>query len=165
MGDVHIRDACATDAAAIAAVYNTYITETAVTFDTEPVGVEERREWLARHDHDHPVVIAEVEGKVVGWGALSRWAHRPAWHRTAEVSIYVAREHHGEGVGHALMEALIVRGRDAGHHVLIGQIVAGNTASLAMAEHAGFERAGVLREVGDKLGSYHDLVLMQRILS
>lgn len=162
--EIRIRDARTEDAAAIADVYNPYVTETAVTFDTKPVTADDRREWLARHDHPHPVLVAEVGGKVVGWGSLSRWACRAAWHRTVEVSTYVAPGHRGEGVGRALMEALLSRAREVGHHVLIGQIVASNTASLLMAERAGFERAGVLREVGDKFGRYHDLVLMQMIL-
>jgi L-amino acid N-acyltransferase len=64
----------------------------------------------------------------------------------------------------ALMETLLDRAETAGHHVVIGQVVADNQPSIAMAERAGFEQVGVLREVGHKFGRYHDLVLMQKIL-
>jgi len=162
---VHIRDATGVDAQSIADIYNPYITETAATFHTHPVDAEERLEWLAGHSLRHPVLVAEVGGQVVGWGSLTPWATRPAWHRTVEVSIYVARDHRREGVGAALMEALLERAREAGHHVLIGQVVADNKPSIAMAERAGFKQVGILREVGDKFGRYHDLVLLQKILT
>jgi phosphinothricin acetyltransferase len=161
---VTVRDAAPGDADAIAGIYNPYITETAATFHTEAVDAADRLAWLASHDLRHPVLVAEADGQVVGWGSLTQWATRPAWHRTVEVSIYVDRHHHREGVGTALMETLLERARDAGHHVVIGQVVADNEPSIAMAERVGFEKVGVLREVGDKFGRYHDLVLMQKIL-
>ena len=159
-----VRDAAPGDAQAIADIYNPYITETAATFHTEAVDAAERLQWLASHDVRHPVLVAEADGQVVGWGSLTLWATRPAWHRTVEVSIYVAPGHRREGVGMALMETLLDRAQEAGHHVVIGQVVADNQPSIAMAERAGFEHVGVLREAGDKFGRYHDLVLIQKIL-
>lgn len=161
---ISVRDAGAADAGAIAAIYNPYVLETAATFDTDPVDASNRLAWLEQHDAEHPVLVAEAGGEVVGWGSLTRWATRPAWHRTAEISIYVAPGHRREGVGMALMQALIDRACAVGHHVVIGQIVADNAPSIAMAERFGFVRSGVLREVGDKFGRYHDLVLMQKVL-
>ncbi len=162
---VLVRDATPADAAVIADIYNPYVTESTATFDTHPVDTADRIEWLAARDARHPVVVAESDGKVVGWGSLSPWGTRPAWHRTAEVSTYVAPDHRGGGVGLALMEALLQRAREVGHHVVIAQIVGGNDSSLALAERTGFEHVGVLREVGDKFGRFHDLVLVQQILS
>jgi L-amino acid N-acyltransferase len=161
---VTVRDAAPGDAQSIADIYNPYITETAATFHTHPVDAAERLQWLASHDVRHPVLVAESGGQVIGWGSLTQWAARPAWHRTVEVSIYVARDHRREGVGMTLMEKLLERARESGHHVVIGQVVADNQPSIAMAERAGFEQVGVLREVGHKFGRYHDLVLMQKIL-
>ncbi|MBE0417809.1 MAG: N-acetyltransferase family protein [Coriobacteriia bacterium] len=159
-----VRDATPADAAAIADIYNPYVTGSSATFDTRPVDAEERLEWLAGHDVRHPVLVAESDGMMIGWGSLTRWASRPAWHRTVEVSIYVDPSRRREGVGTALMEALLDRACEAGHHTVIGQIVADNESSIAVAERTGFERVGVLREVGDKFGRYLDLVLVQRIL-
>lgn len=161
---VTVRDAAPGDAQAIADIYNPYVTGSATTFHTEPVDAAERLEWLLRHDARHPVLVAEMDGQVVGWGSLTQWASRPAWCRTVEVSTYVALEHRGEGVGRALMEALLACASGAGHHVVMAQIVAGNAPSIAMAERAGFEQVGVMREVGYKFGRYHDLVVLQKIL-
>ncbi len=163
--EVRIRDAAANDAAAIADIYNPYIVDSSVTFETEPIDAEERKAWLAEHDERHPVLVAVGdEGEVLGWGALSPWASRCAWHRTVEVSVYVHQGCVGRGVGMSLMEALLKRAEQAGHHVVISQIVAGNDPSIRLAEEAGFEHVGVLREVGEKFGQWHDIVLMQKIL-
>ena len=159
-----VRDATSLDAATIADIYNFYVTESSSTFDTKPVDASERARWLEGHDASHPVLVAESDGAVVAWGSLTRWATRPAWHRTVEVSIYVDPANVGQGAGTALMTALLDRASKAGHHTVIGQIVAGNEPSIAVAERAGFERVGYLREVGDKFGHYLDLVLVQRIL-
>jgi len=161
---VSIRDAGAADAPQIARIYNHYVTTSCVTFDTEPKSAEDRADWIASHGPSHPVVVAEVDGQVVGFGALSPWASRPAWHRTVEVSSYVDRDQRGRGVGRALMDALVDRARRAGHHAVIGQIVADNTPSLELSRRMGFVEVGRLREVGWKADRWHDVVMVERIL-
>ncbi|MFU8890958.1 MAG: GNAT family N-acetyltransferase [Anaerosomatales bacterium] len=163
MGAV-VRDAVPADAQAIADIYNPYVTGSVATFHTEPVDEAERLQWLVGHDALHPVLVAVCDEEVVGWGSLTQWASRPAWRRTVEVSTYVSLDHRGEGIGRLLMDALIERASAAGHHVVMAQVVAGNEASLAMGERTGFERVGLLKEVGHKFGAYHDIVLLQRIL-
>jgi phosphinothricin acetyltransferase len=73
-----IRLAQASDAAAIAEIYNEAILTTTATFDTEPKTVEEREQWLQSHDERHPVLVAEVDGRVLGWASLTIWSDRPA---------------------------------------------------------------------------------------
>lgn len=163
--NVCVRDAVPADAAAVTEIYNHYVTGSVVTFDTEPISLERHEEWLASAGERHPVLVAEQDGTVVGYGSLTKWATRPAWHRTVELSVYVRDDTRGEGIGPILMEALLERAAAVGHHVVMAQIVADNEPSLAMAERFGFERVGVLREVGEKFGRYLDLVLLQRILA
>jgi phosphinothricin acetyltransferase len=161
---VSVRDATLADAPALAQIYNHYITESNVTFDVEPKTAEERSAWIAAHGPEHPVLVAEIEGSVVGFGALSPWAQRPAWHHTVELSSYVDQEWRRHGVGRALMDALLERAVATGHHALIGQIVADNQASITLSASMGFVEVGRLREVGDKFGRWHDVVLVERIL-
>ncbi len=159
-----VRRASDGDAEAIAEIYNHYILGSTATFHTEPVTAEERRSWMATHDQRHPVLVAEIAGRVVAWGSLTRWSERPAYAPTVEVSTYVQPEFRGRGLGRLLMEVLVEEARLAGHHVLIGQIVAENEASISLARRMGFEQVGVLREVGYKFDRRLDVVFMERIL-
>ena len=78
--------------------------------------------------------------------------------------MYVDHELRGQGIGPSITEALVAEAREAGHHAVIGQIVAENAGSLATSERLGFERVGVLREVGRKFDRWLDVVLMERPL-
>jgi len=164
MGSVSIRDAVAQDAAAIARIYNHYVVNSTVTFDTEPKTVEDRVAWLATHGERYPVVVAELENEVVGWGSLSAWHPRPAYDASVEVSSYIDPEFLGRGIGSRLMEHLILRAERIGHHALISQIVAGNAASIALGERFGYREVGRLPEVGRKFDTWLDVIIMIRLL-
>lgn len=159
-----IRQAVGGDARAIADIYNHYIRSSTATFDTVEKTAAERREWLSQRGASHPVLVAEDAGRVIGWGALSPWSARPAWGRTCEVAVYLAPDARGAGLGQRMLDALIERASEAGHHALISQIVGENVASLAMTERAGFERVGVLREVGWKFDRWLDVIIMELVL-
>lgn len=164
MSEIEIRTAIPSDATVIAAIYNHYVLNSTATFDTEPGSVDDRLLWLEEHGDEYPVLVAESADGVLGWGSLSRWATRPAWSRTAEVGVYVAHDATGSGVGPALLTALVQAGRRAGLHALIAQIEAGNEPSIKMAQRAGFERVGTLKEVGYKFQSWLDVVLVEKII-
>ncbi len=164
MNDLAIRPAERTDAAALGAIYNHYIRTSPATFDTAEKTVAEREAWLGQHGDAHPVLVAESNGAVVGWGALSPWSGRPGWRHTAEVAVYLDPSVTGQGVGPVLLESLVDVARRAGHHVLLSQIVAQNEASLKITERAGFERVGFMREVGWKFDRWIDLVVMELVL-
>src|SRR5581483_11872965 len=104
---VTIRRADLSDAAAIAEIYNEAILTTTATFDTESKSVEERTQWLLAHDSRHPVLVAVVDSRVVGWASLSRWSDRQAYEDTAETSFYVHSARRGRGVGRQLKDAIV----------------------------------------------------------
>jgi len=83
---VMLRRAVSADAPAIADIYNEAILTTTATFDTEPKSVAEREQWLQSHDERHPVLVAVMDGIVVGWASLTRWSERCAYDDTAETS-------------------------------------------------------------------------------
>ncbi len=159
--DVAIRPAISADARAIADIYNEAIIGTTATFDTEPKTEEDRREWLQDHQDRYPVLVAERDGEVVGWAALSRWSDRPAYARTAETSFYVARNHRGIGVGRLLKERLIHEARKAGFHTILARVAEGNSVSRHLNESLGFVHVGTMREVGFKFGQWLDVEVMQ----
>ena len=164
MSDPHIRLAVPDDAPAIAAIYNHYVRESTATFDTEEKTAEDRVAWLATHGPDHPVIVAEQDGHVVGWGSLSPWGTRCAYRHTCEISVYIAPDATRAGLGPALSLDLIQRARSLGHHVLVSQIVHENEPSLKMSARLGFTHAGTLVEVGRKFDRWLDVVLMEMVL-
>lgn len=164
MPDLRIRTARDSDARALADIYNHYVLNSTATFDTDVKSVDERARWLAGHDEAHPVLVAESNGRVVAWGALSPWGTRCAYRHTVEISIYVAPEATGGGIGPRMSERLVDAARDAGHHAIISQVVSENGPSLKMAMRAGFIERGRLREVGRKFDRWLDVVLLELVL-
>lgn len=136
---------------------------TVATFDTEPKSEADRAAWFDAHDSRHPVLVAEVEGQVVGWASLSKWSDRLAYADTAEISLYVHSAQRGRGIGRRLVETIVIEGQKAGLHTLIARIAAGNEVSVRLHKGAGFEHIGVMREVGRKFGQLLDIHLMQKI--
>jgi len=162
--DVKIRSAEMADAAAIAEIYNEAIRTTTATFDTEPKTVEERTRWLQLHDERHPVLVAIVDERVVGWASLMIWSDRPAYSDTAETSFYVHSTHRGRGIGRLLKEATIEEARRLGYHTLIARVAEGSEESLHLNESAGFVLVGTLKEVGRKFGRLLDVHILQKML-
>ena len=161
---VAIRRSQLSDAAAIAHIYNEAILTTVATMDTESKTPEERTQWLQSHDDRHPVLVAEVDGTVVGWASLTQWSDRPAYGATAETSFYVHSTHRGRGIGRKLKEAILDEARRLGYHTLIARITAGSIESVHLNESTGYVHVGTLREVGRKFGRLLDVHILQKIL-
>jgi phosphinothricin acetyltransferase len=164
MDGLDIRPATAADLAAINAIYNHYVTTSTTTYQTVPSTAAERAAWFAGHDGLHPVVVAERDGDVVGWGSLSPFHPRDAYRNTVEDSIYIRHDQRRLGVGRALLADLIDRGRTIGHHSVVALIDAEQSASIALHESAGFVQVGRLFQVGHKFGRWLDVVYMQLML-
>ncbi len=161
---MQIRPARKTDLGAITGIYNKAIETTTATFDIEPKTDVEQADWFEEHAARYPILVAEIDDRVVGWASMSPWSGRCAYRDTAETSFYVEAGHRGEGVGRALKIAIVERARAIGFHVLIAQIADGADASRHINESLGFEQVGTLREVGKKFGKVLDVHLYQLIL-
>ncbi|MFP5322588.1 MAG: N-acetyltransferase family protein [Acidimicrobiia bacterium] len=162
---MRLRPATPADAAATAAIYNHEVTTSWVTFDLVTRTVEEQAAWLDARSGALEVVVAEVDGgEIAGFASLSPYRDRPAYRTTVEDSVYVHPDHRGEGVGRALLEEIVAVARERGFHAVIGRIVGGHTASIALHAAVGFEQVGVEREVGRKMGRWLDVVVMQLLL-
>jgi len=153
------------DAEAVRDIYNVEVLESTVTFDLVPRSVAEQVAWIDEHAGGHPAIVAVDDADaVVGFASLSPYRPRPAYATTVEDSVYVRRDRRGEGVGRLLLADLVELARDHGFHCLVGRIVGGHDASIALHAACGFEQIGVEREVGRKFGKWLDVVLMQRML-
>lgn len=161
---VRIRPATVADLDAINRIYNHYVIASTCTYQEEPSTPQERAAWFAEHDAKHPVTVAEREGEVVGWGALSRFHARSAYRRTVENSLYVRHDCRRQRIGEALLADLLERGHAAGHHAVLALIDAEQRGSIALHEKFGFLEVGRLREVGFKSDRWLDVVYLQRML-
>jgi L-amino acid N-acyltransferase len=151
-------------AEAIRTIYNAEVTGSIVTFDLVPRTVEVHREWMRSHAGAYPVLVALDEGEVAGFACLSPYRPRPGYSTTAEDSVYVAADRRGQGVGKLLLGELVVTARAHGFHSLVGRIVGGHDASIAVHRACGFELVGIEREIGRKFGRWLDVAIMQCML-
>ena len=156
-----IRLAQPADLPAINDIYNNAIARTTATFHIVPMSLEDRKAWLESHPPEmYPAYVAEVDGAIAGWAAISKYASRCAWRHTVEDSIYIAPEYQRKGIGALLLARLIEASRKLQHHAIIAQISDHNAASIRLHEQFGFEIVGELREVGRKFDRWLDITLM-----
>lgn len=159
-----IRDATPSDVPAMAAIYDRYVRTSVATFELEPIGETLlTQKVLAAAGSDH-VLVAELDGVVVGFAYSGPFRPRPAYARTKEVTVYLAEEMRGRGLGRALYAHLLARlDADPSVHTQIAVIAQPNQASEALHRYFGFTSVGLLREVGHKLGGYVDVAYLQRL--
>jgi L-amino acid N-acyltransferase YncA len=159
-----IRTAANGDLPRILSIYNHEVLVSTATYDTVPRTETEHRTWFSVHGPEYPVLVADLDGVVIGWASLSPWSDRAAYSRTAEVSAYVDEKHRGMGIGGRLLQALVEAGRARGFHALLARISADNEASVRLHSRLGFSMAGTLREVGEKFGRTLDVCIMELLI-
>jgi L-amino acid N-acyltransferase YncA len=156
-----IRDTTEADLITIVAIYNASLPGRMATADTEPVTVESRRAWLREHHpHTRPLWVALENDVIVAWLSFQSFYGRPAYHATAELSIYVAQDWRRKGIGSALLIKAVEQAPRLGLKTLLGFIFAHNDASLQLFEKFGFHRWGVLPRVAELDGVERDLIIV-----
>jgi L-amino acid N-acyltransferase YncA len=161
--DVTIRPAEVADAAAIAAIYNQGIEERQATFETRPRAAREIAGLLAESGSP-PLLVAQLDGEVAGWGRLSAYSPRSCYAGVGEASVYLERAARGRGVGRRLIEALCDAAGGDGYWKIVGLLFPTNAASVALCRAAGFREVGVYRRHGQLDGEWRDVVIVERLL-
>ena len=160
-----IRVASLDDAAAMNRVYNPFIEKTAVTFETSPLTLRDRRAWIEERQRDprHPVFVAcAADGAVVGFANAGSFDPRGAYETSVKVSVFLAPEARGRGFGPRLYKALFEALSSADVHRAYALIVAPNPGSARLHESFGFRHVATLSEVGRKFGRYHDVMWFEK---
>jgi phosphinothricin acetyltransferase len=163
---VDIRPATAADLEAINDIYNHFVAETHVTFDVEPVSMEDRREWFGHYAESgrHRLMVALDGRAVTGFASSSRFRPKPGYLTSVETSVYLAPDMVGRGIGSRLYEELFkaIEGEDV-HRAYAG-IALPNPASIALHEKFGFKRVAHFTEQGRKFGRYWDVAWFEKPL-
>lgn len=158
-----MRDAVEADLPAIVAIYNSAIPGRLATADTDPVTVAGRLAWFREHTPERrPLWVEDVDGTPGAWLSFQSFYGRPAYHATAELSVYVAPGAQRRGLARGLVAAAIARAPDLGLATLLGFIFGHNAPSLALFEGLGFGRWGHLPRVARLDGVERDLVIVGR---
>jgi phosphinothricin acetyltransferase len=162
---VIVRPATPGDAAAIAAVYGPYVTDSFVSFETEAPDEAEMGRRVAAGGTLHPWLVGEVDGRLCGYASASPFRARAAYRYAVETSVYLAADACGRGLGRTLYQRLLDLLERQGFVQAIAGISLPNEASVRLHEALGFTSAGVYRQVGWKCGRWIDVGLWQRSLA
>ncbi|GGT37880.1 GNAT family N-acetyltransferase [Streptomyces chromofuscus] len=166
--EVQVRPGVEDDLAALTDLYNHYVRETPITFDTAVLTPKERRPWLLSHPEDGPhrlMVATDADSQeILGYATSSPYRVKPAYSTSVETTVYVAPDAGRRGVGTLLYGALFeaLSGEDL-HRAYAG-IAQPNEASTRLHERFGFRYVGTYREVGRKFGRYWDVAWYEKEL-
>lgn len=156
-----IREATPDDAAAIVDIYNHYITQTTVTFETTPLTSDQMRQRILDISSHFPYLVYELQGRVAGYAYVHTWKERAAFAHTLETTVYLAPDAKHEGIGSKLMQPIIDYCRQRGYRVLVACITAENQESIDFHKRLGFTQASLFHNVGYKFGRWLDVVDME----
>jgi phosphinothricin acetyltransferase len=152
-----VRDLRAEDWPAVREIYEDGIRSGNATFETEAPSWDA---WDAAHPRLR--LVAERDGSVVGWAALSPASSRHCYRGVAEASVYIAERARGTGLGRALLERLVERSEEAGCWTLTAGVFPENEASLRLHRACGFREVGVRERIGESGGVWRDVVILER---
>ena len=159
-----IRPANLADAQAIQVIYAPYVEKTAITFEYEVPSVQEFEKRICKTLEKYPYLVAEENGQVLGYAYASTYYARTAYDWTTELSIYVAKEARGQGIGSALYTALEEELQARGYLRFLACIAVPNEASISMHEKRGYVQVAHFPKIGYKFNKWHDIVWMQKTI-
>jgi L-amino acid N-acyltransferase YncA len=170
---MHIRLAVEADLPAIIEIYNAAIPTRLATADLEPISVESRRTWFRSHSDRYPVWVMAIGDRdiqsdqneqIIGWLSLQMFYGRPAYHKTAEVSIYVAPAYQGKGIGKKLLDYAIGQCPKLNISKLVGFVFAHNDSSRRLFDKSGFTEWGFLPKIAELDGIEQSLRIFGKII-
>jgi len=160
-----IRRATVDDAPAIVAIWEAIAAEKRYSAVTRPFTVEEERTYIASLSPREAIFLAEVDGRVVGFQTLARWAsYTPSFDHVGEIGTFVLPGHRGRGIGKALAQATLSFAREQGYEKLVIYVRRSNARALAFYRGLGFTQVGIFRKHCKIEGRYDDEVIMEMFL-
>lgn len=162
---INVRTIEPEDCPACLEIYNWYIENTTYTLEFDSLTEAQFLERIEQISSSYPYIVCEEDGRVLGYSYLDPFGVRKGYRYTCDLAIYVDRNCRKKGVGKALMEEILRRGREQGLRDVIAVITDENENSLAFHRHMGFKEAGRLNGVADKFGRRFGVVYMQKTIA
>lgn len=158
--NIFIRPGESDDLSQLVDIYNHYVSNTHITFDTEPFLVAARIPWFAQFSDSgaYRLLVAENEGAVIGYASSTNFKPRAAYNTSVETSVYLHPDETGKGTGRGLYSALLdALQKEPSVHRAYGGVATPNPSSEKLHEQLGFEKVGTYHEVGYKFDKYWDV--------
>ncbi|GDY26643.1 phosphinothricin acetyltransferase [Agarivorans sp. Toyoura001] len=163
---VAFRLALEADLPRIVEIYNSIVASRQVTADTEEQTVASRLQWFKQHQHPkRPLYVIEQAGEVVAWLSFSDFYGRPAYQHSAEISLYLAEDQRGKGLGKRLLLAAEPIAQELGIEILLAFIFSHNGPSLALFEKLGYQHWGQLPNVARMDKQDYSLTILGKTLA
>jgi phosphinothricin acetyltransferase len=162
---IQIRTAVADDATAIAEIYNQGVEDRIATYETERRSAKDQRRWLLSIAGRYPVIVAEIDGEIIGWAGTGPYRDRECYRGIGEFSMYVRRDWRGRGVGDLLLAGLISEAERVGLWKLLSRIFPFNEASRALCRKHGFREVGVYEKHARLDGRWLDVIIVERLIT
>ena len=160
-----IRDAVEGDLPVITDIFNSVIDSSNSVYREERVPQSERLEWFRdKRSHGFPVIVVEIDGKVVAYGGFGSFRAAQGYRLTVEHTIHVAEAYRKRGIGRTILTDLITRATEGGYHCMVGAIDSENIGSIKLHEEFGFTECARIKDAALKHGKFLTLVLMEKIL-
>ncbi|WP_339277409.1 arsinothricin resistance N-acetyltransferase ArsN1 family A [Paenibacillus sp. FSL W8-0426] len=164
MSATTIREAVSDDIEDILRIYNEGIEDRIATLEMEPKDIAYMEKWFEEHTRRYAVLVAEKESKVVGWAALNPYSHRCAYAGVADLSIYIARDYRGQGVGSVLLPHLEKVARQNNFYKIVLFTFPSNANGQGLYRKNGYRNVGVLEKQGKVDGQFVDVMIMEKLL-
>jgi L-amino acid N-acyltransferase YncA len=164
--DFETRDATIDDVPSILSIYNEVVANSTAIYSDDPNTLQQQVDWFAaKRRGGFPVLVAVGDSQVIGFASFADFRGAwPGYRYSVEHGVHVRADMRRQGIGKALVAALLPQAQRLGKHVIIGGIDAANTASIRLHEGLGFIEVARFHEVGRKFDRWLDLVFMQRFI-
>lgn len=159
-----VRQATSSDIKIIMNIYNQGIEDRVATLETEPKNLVYMEEWFKQHEGRYKVIVAEEEGVVKGWASLNPYNNRCAYSGVADLSVYIAREYRGNGIGGLLLTAIDDVARRNNFHKIVLFTFPFNQLGQKLYHKLGYREVGTFKNQGTLEGRFVDVMAMEKIL-
>jgi L-amino acid N-acyltransferase YncA len=162
---IKVRQAVKEDLESIQQIYNEGIEDRIATLETElkdPVYMEK---WWADHKGRYAVLVAEKDQNIIGWASLNPYSHRCAYSGVADLSVYIAREHRGKGIGTKLLQEIEIIAIQNQFHKIVLFTFPFNEMGQRLYQKLGYEKVGIFLKQGKLDGKFVDVMAMEKLLA